>query len=62
NGRSSESHQACLNGRVVTDEGEAKSPQQQCFCPFRAKVTFAACTQGVALGYVLVAPLGRTSS
>ena len=24
NGRSSESHQACLNGRVVTDEGEAK--------------------------------------
>jgi|GEM_PF-485619 len=25
NGRNSESHQACLNGRVVTDEGEAKS-------------------------------------
>ena len=24
NGRSSESHQARLNGRVVTDEGEAK--------------------------------------
>jgi integrase len=28
NGRSSESHQACLNGRVVTDEGEANERRQ----------------------------------
>ena len=29
NGRSSESHQACLNGRVVTDEGEANEHPAQ---------------------------------
>ena len=28
NGRNSESHQACLNGRVVTDEGEANERKQ----------------------------------
>ena len=28
NGRNSESHQACLNGRVVTDEGEANERRQ----------------------------------
>ena len=29
NGRSSENHQACLNGRVVTDEGEANEHPAQ---------------------------------
>ena len=28
NGRNSENHQACLNGRVVTDEGEANERRQ----------------------------------